>query len=88
MKITVEVECTPIEARQFMGLPDVQPMQDAILAEVEKRMLAHMDRFSPEGVLNAWLALFPQNPQQVQELFGKLFKTGQRRSNGAHASSE
>jgi hypothetical protein len=27
MKINVEVDCTPLEARQFFGLPDVQPMQ-------------------------------------------------------------
>ncbi|MFY9972047.1 MAG: DUF6489 family protein, partial [Roseiarcus sp.] len=27
MKITVDVDCTPLEARQFMGLPDVEPMQ-------------------------------------------------------------
>jgi len=24
MKVTVEVECTPVEARAFMGLPDVR----------------------------------------------------------------
>jgi hypothetical protein len=31
-----------------MGLPDVQPMQAAVMAEMEKRVLAEMDRFSPE----------------------------------------
>ncbi len=30
MKVTIEIDCTPIEARQFMGLPDVQPMQAAV----------------------------------------------------------
>ena len=29
MKINVEVDCTPLEARQFFGLPDVQPMLPA-----------------------------------------------------------
>ena len=28
MKINVEIDCTPQEARQFFGLPDVQPMSD------------------------------------------------------------
>ena len=27
MKITVGIDCTPTEAREFMGLPDVKPMQ-------------------------------------------------------------
>ena len=30
MKVNVEIDCTPIEARQFFGLPDVQPMQTAV----------------------------------------------------------
>ena len=47
MKITVNVDCTPLEARQFMGLPDVEPMQKAAMAEVEKRMMAELERFSP-----------------------------------------
>ncbi|WP_420846806.1 DUF6489 family protein [Microvirga tunisiensis] len=28
MKITMDVECTPEEARAFLGLPDVKPMQE------------------------------------------------------------
>ena len=40
MKVTIEIDCTPVEARQFMGLPDVQPMQAAVMAEIEKRVMA------------------------------------------------
>lgn len=28
MKFTVDVECTPVEARSFLGLPDLTPIQD------------------------------------------------------------
>jgi Family of unknown function (DUF6489) len=51
MKVTVDVECTPLEARQFMGLPDVQPMQARVIAEMEKRMLVEAEKFSPEGFM-------------------------------------
>ena len=27
MKVNIEVDCTPDEARRFLGLPDVAPMQ-------------------------------------------------------------
>jgi hypothetical protein len=54
MKVTVDVECTPLEARQFMGLPDVQPMQARVLAEMEKRMLAEAEKLSPEGFMRSW----------------------------------
>lgn len=28
MKFTVDVDCTPEEARTFLGLPDLKPIQD------------------------------------------------------------
>ncbi len=34
MKITVDVECTPEEARRFMGLPDLTPVHDAYVARM------------------------------------------------------
>ncbi|WP_336489183.1 DUF6489 family protein [Methylobacterium nigriterrae] len=76
MKVTVEVDCTPLEARQFFGLPDVQPMQAAVLAEMERRMLADLDRFSPEALLKSWMSLTPRGAEQAQELFLNLFRQG------------
>ena len=34
VKITIEVGCTPEEARVFCGLPDVKPMQEAVMARL------------------------------------------------------
>jgi hypothetical protein len=68
MKVTIDVECTPLEARQFMGLPDVQPMQVRVLAEMEKRMLAEAEKFSPEGFMRAWFL----DGQQGADWFRKL----------------
>ena len=79
MKCTLEVDCTPLEARQFFGLPDVQPLQATIMAEVEKKMLAEMDRFSPESVLKSWLSMFAQSPEQFQQAFSKMMFTGVNR---------
>ena len=80
MKCTLEVDCTPLEARQFFGLPDVQPMQATIMAEVEKKMLAEMDRFSPESVLKSWLSMFSQSPEQFQQAFSKMMFNGLNRT--------
>ena len=38
MKVNVEVDCTPAEARAFLGLPDVAPLNEARVAELQKRM--------------------------------------------------
>ena len=40
MKVHVEVDMTPEEARRFMGLPDVAPLQEKMLAEMQARVKA------------------------------------------------
>ncbi|TGD98201.1 DUF6489 family protein [Methylobacterium nonmethylotrophicum] len=76
MKFRVEVDCTPLEARQFVGLPNVEPLQAAVMAEVERRMMAEMDRFSPDTIMRSWFSVFPQNADQMQNLFLKMFQQG------------
>lgn len=38
MKVNVEVECTPEEARRFLGLPDVARANDAYVDAIAKAM--------------------------------------------------
>ncbi len=72
MKITVDVDMTPQEARQFMGLPDVAPMQASAMAELEKRMKVEMDRISPEGLLKTWFVDAPQTADRMMKMFTGL----------------
>jgi hypothetical protein len=76
MKVTVNIDCTPEEARTFLGLPDLQPMQTAVMAQIEKRMVAEMDRLSPEGLFKSWMSLAPQGTDQMQEAFTRIFQHG------------
>lgn len=36
MKVTIEVECTPEEARRMMGLPDLTPLHDHYLGRIRE----------------------------------------------------
>ena len=65
MKVNIEIECTPAEARQFFGLPNVEPMQAAVMQQLEKRMLADIDRFSPEALMTSWLSMGPRGAEQI-----------------------
>lgn len=47
MKITVNVDCTPEEARRFMGLPDLTAVHEAY---VEKMKKATEEGIGPESV--------------------------------------
>lgn len=38
MKVHVEVECTPEEARRFMGLPDVEKANEVYIDGIAKAM--------------------------------------------------
>ena len=76
MKVNIQIECTPVEARQFFGLPNVEPMQAAVLEQFQKKMLAEIDRVSPEGIMSTWFSLMPQGAQQMQKLFTDMVAQG------------
>jgi hypothetical protein len=69
MKITMNVECTPEEARVFLGLPDVKPMQEEMLKEVQKRLSASLKAMDPEAIMKTWLPATLQGYEQLQEMF-------------------
>jgi hypothetical protein len=54
MKVTIDVDCTPEEARRFMGLPDLTPVHEAY---VEKMKAAVADGAGAEAfaeMAKAW----------------------------------
>ena len=74
MKVNVEIECTPEEARRFLGLPDLRPMQDAVMAKVQQQMLGAVDALSPESLLKTWMPLAPQSPEQMRDAMSAMFR--------------
>jgi Family of unknown function (DUF6489) len=69
MKFKVDIECTPEEARTFFGLPDVKPLQEALLPEVEERLRATLKAMDPEAMLKTWLPATLKGFEQLQEMF-------------------
>jgi len=69
MKIKVEVDCTPIEARKFLGLPDVEPLQEAMMNDLQERMTKNMAYLEPEALAKAWFPIGAQGLEQFQRLF-------------------
>lgn len=66
MKIRIEMDMTPDEARRTMGLPDVSAMQEKLVAQMEKRLLAALDTSDPEAMLKSWFPLGTQGFEQFQ----------------------
>ena len=76
MKVTIDIDCTPEEARTFMGLPDLKPMQAAVLAKMEQQMLEGIAALSPESVLKSWMGGLPPGAEQMRDAFMGMLKTG------------
>ncbi len=69
MKITIDIDCTPEEARHFLGLPDVKPMQDVMMQEIQERMRASLLAMDPETMMKTWLPAGMQGMEQLQKMF-------------------
>jgi hypothetical protein len=69
MKFKVDIDCTPDEARAFFGLPNVKPLQDALMPEVEERLRATLKAMDPETVLKNWLPATVKGLEQLQQMF-------------------
>lgn len=73
MKVTIEVDCTPEEARRAIGLPDLSPLHDRFVAQLRESMdqvtpgpdmVANMMRgwgSAGENSMDFWRKLFSGN---------------------------
>lgn len=57
MKITVDVECTPEEARRFMGLPDLAPVHEKYLAMLTGSMEGVVAPDLLETIVRSWMPM-------------------------------
>jgi hypothetical protein len=69
MKINLDIECTAEEARKFLGLPEIEPLQEALLKEVQERLSANIRAMDPKAMLDTWLPATLKGIEQLQELF-------------------
>jgi hypothetical protein len=86
MKITIDIDCTPEEARTFLGLPDVQPMQQALMAQMQERLSETLAAMEPETMMKTWLPLGLQNWEQLQRAFWSQMAGGGPGSGGGSAA--
>ena len=68
MKFTVEADCTPAEARAFLGLPDVSVINDQMVGEVSKRLGTNISMLQPDELLKNWMSLGGQAQEQFMRL--------------------
>ena len=79
MKITIEVDCTPEEARSFMGLPDVSAANSVYVDNITKAMQGVSN---PDQLQQYAQALAPMG-QVGLKLFQSFVESGMKAASGA-----
>lgn len=74
--MTIEVECTPQEARSFLGLPDVSALNDKLVAEMQTRMSANIAALAPEELMKNWTAFGAGAQDQFRKLMTSVVDMG------------
>ena len=54
MKVTVDVDCTPEEARRFLGLPDLSPVHDAYVEKMTRAMSEGVASKALSELMKSW----------------------------------
>jgi len=68
MKVNIDIECTPEEARSFLGLPDVSQFNETMMKEMVRRAEANMDQMDPEVLMRQWSAFGGQMTNQFMDM--------------------
>ena len=71
MKITINIDCTPEEARTFFGQPDLKPMQDELMQEMRKRLMAGIAAMDPAEMMRTWMPV-TTGFEQMQDFFAAM----------------
>ncbi|MEM9309887.1 MAG: DUF6489 family protein [Pseudomonadota bacterium] len=83
MKITIEVDCTPDEARSFMGLPDVSQANSLYIESISQAMKGAT---KPDQLREYAESLAPMG-QMGLKLFQSFVEGGMQASGASRSSS-
>jgi hypothetical protein len=75
MKINVTVDCTPKELREFLGWPDVEPLQREMLEQVSQMMREGVSGTDPMTMMRPFFAPNAQAFEAMQRAFLQAFQS-------------
>ena len=79
MKVNVEIDCTPKEARAFFGQPDVEAFNAWIVDQMKARFEQNMELLKPEELMKGWAAFGGQAQEQFRRFMEAAATSGQTR---------
>lgn len=71
MQFQINIECTPEEARKFFGVPDMMPLQQQMMDQLNSRLMENMKTMDTEALMQTWVPAIFQGWSEVQQNFWK-----------------
>lgn len=77
MRLTIDIDCTPEEARAFFGMPNVAPLNDMVVTEMTRRAKDNLDTLAdPERFMAQMMSMGGKGLEQFQSLMGAAMAAG------------
>ncbi len=76
MKFKINIECSPQEAREFFGLPNVEKLNETIMVTVQDQMTSQIANMDPETLMKSWMPAGVNVFETMQEQFYNQFSGG------------
>jgi len=70
MNVKIDIECTPEEARRFMGLPDLSVVHEAYLKKMTETMTSATSPDMIEAMLKSWAPMSDLSLKMFQQMAG------------------
>jgi len=74
MKVNITVDCTPEEARTFLGLPDVSALQDHMMNKMREQM--ESAAMNPGETMKAIFPAGTEGLAEMQKMFWSALSGG------------
>jgi hypothetical protein len=68
MKVTIDIDWTPKEARAFFGQPDLEPFNAWLVEEMKQRYAANLEAMRPEELMRTWMDFGGQATEHLRRM--------------------
>lgn len=69
MKLRIDIDCTPEEARSFFGLPELSPLHEELTQALAERMREALAQSDPETLMKTWMPAGLEGFERMQKMF-------------------
>ena len=72
MKIKIDIDCSPEEARAFLGLPDVADFQRAAMEQMQQRTADYFESLEPDKLAKMFMPAGVEAWDAMQRAFTRF----------------